>query len=390
MKGIRVYMKVLLCTLNFNDGGVTKAFIEAERCLVENGIQCDILVEKNEGVYRDYFSEKNVKELKFRFAIIAKLLNCMRADQKKSVIEKICINFIKIIRKLFYFNILFFLANMLTEKNDNDYDIVIDFHGYGNFMTYYLSHNFPDSKKYTWVHDERIHTLKYIYKEFRRYDKVCCVSSSCKYNIESKYPFLNNVSVVHNIINVKRIKEFSNQFHVNNDKKLIVSVGRLEHQKGFDIIPEIALKLQKDKIDFLWLIIGDGSLYDELDESINKYDLNHFVHLKGFCKNSLPYIKNAYIYFQPSFHEGFPTTISEAVVLEKVIVASNIPSMYEAIQNINNELLIPRDVDLMYKLLKNLLTDTKMYQKYQDSFKEIEIDDFSNDFLKLVKGDDKL
>ena len=44
----------------------------------------------------------------------------------------------------------------------------------------------------------------------------------------------------------------------------------------------------------------------------------------------------------------------------------------------------------MNKLLKNLLTDTKMYEKYQDSFKEIEIDDFSNDLLKLVKGDDKL
>lgn len=46
-------------------------------------------------------------------------------------------------------------------------------------------------------------------------------------------------------------------------------------------------------------------------------------------ENPAPYVKSCDLYLQPSRHEGYPITIVEARSLQKVIIASDIPSMRE-------------------------------------------------------------
>ena len=377
-------MRILLCTKNFDDGGVTRAFIELIKYLKKNSMEYDILVETDDGIYKKYFQDEPVQVIKFKKAIYFRLINASSHHSELTPFERILLKLNIISNKILKRNIIYRAATKNALRNKQNYDVILDFHGYGYFLTYYITHVFKDSRKYSWVHDERIHTLKYIIPELKKYNAVCCVSNSCKQNLINEYNTLTNSIVIHNIIDINDIC-LRADFEIEDYKtRTIVSVGRLEKQKGFEIIPKIAKKLKKKGIDFKWLIIGEGSVRDVLQYEIDDADVSEEVKLLGFKNNPLPYIKNAYIYVQPSLHEGFPTTISEAIVLKKVVVATNIPSMTEAFQGINEDLLIQRDVDKFTNQLEKLMCDKDYYNLHLNEVLSGRINDFSNEVGELI------
>ena len=137
--------------------------------------------------------------------------------------------------------------------------------------------------------------------------------------------------------------------------------------------------------DFIWYIIGEGSLRAELENDIKRYGVSGNVKLLGFMKNPMPYLKNCYLYVQPSLHEGYPTTISEALILKKVIVGTKIPSMIEAVQGINEELLLNRTEENFFRVIYELLSDAKLYNQFCQNLIKKEINCYESDFLNLLK-----
>lgn len=379
-------MKILLSTLSLAEGGVSKALIEIIKILDRNNIEYDILVEKREGPFLSCIDSNRIQEIKFDNRHISRLVEGFyNRSNICSIFDFIIIALSKIINRLFSVNIIFNIATHHVIQIDDSYDYIIDFHGYGVFSTYYLAASFKNGTKYSWIHDEKAVFLKSVKRVLKKYDMICCVSNACADRVNQVIPQVKNYKIVHNIINKKDLISRANEYIVEENKKMLLSIGRLELQKGFDIIPKLAKKMIDTGCDFIWYIIGEGSLRAELENDIKRYGVSGNVKLLGFMKNPMPYLKNCYLYVQPSLHEGYPTTISEALILKKVIVGTKIPSMIEAVQGINEELLLNRTEENFFRVIYELLSDAKLYNQFCQNLIKKEINCYESDFLNLLK-----
>ena len=135
----------------------------------------------------------------------------------------------------------------------------------------------------------------------------------------------------------------------NRNTKTILSVGRLEEQKNFKfIIDEIK------NTDFNLEIIGDGSLKEELkwyakENNVNLKiisNINYFELLEKY---------NDYQYFVlPSFYEGNPKVLIEAMGKGCIALASNISNHTEIIKNNENGIIFDFSEGSLTNYLKKL------------------------------------
>lgn len=108
-----------------------------------------------------------------------------------------------------------------------------------------------------------------------------------------------------------------------SQKRVIVACGRLDYQKGFDILLDALGILQQKEIE-AWLV-GDGQLRDTLEEQARQLGISGQIKFLGFQQNPYPYILNAEIYVLSSRFEGMPNVVLEALALGKLVVATPAP-----------------------------------------------------------------
>lgn len=121
---------------------------------------------------------------------------------------------------------------------------------------------------------------------------------------------------------IDKIKEYQVSVSNTEGKLKIVSVGRLEHQKGFDVLLKSA-SILKDKIKFKLVIVGDGVQRDNLILLSKQLGLDEYVQFEGFKSNPFPYYSWADIYVLSSRHEGFPNVLVEAMACGKACIATD-------------------------------------------------------------------
>ncbi|MBS3198662.1 glycosyltransferase [Turicibacter bilis] len=161
-------------------------------------------------------------------------------------------------------------------------------------------------------------------------------------------------------INVDNKIDFSK---INN----IVYVGRISEEKGLnDLIHSI-----KEIKNINLTIIGNGYYEDELKRQIKKLNIQDRVEFKGPIKwgdllfNELR--KNA-ILVLPSYSEGLPLVILEAMSQGVVVIGSNIPGISEIIDDGENGLLfkVRSSEDLVNKI-NQLRCNPEMYLKLREN-----------------------
>jgi glycosyltransferase involved in cell wall biosynthesis len=149
-----------------------------------------------------------------------------------------------------------------------------------------------------------------------KYDKEYLVK---KYSIKQK-----NIKVIHNYIDTSSFKPIASQQH--NGK--ILFVGRLGEQKNlFNLILAIS------KTNLTLDIYGQGHLKGGLKSLINS--INAKVNFMGVVSNKeLPAIYNSYEYYiLPSYYEGMPKTLLEAMACGCVCIGTDVIGINEVITN---------------------------------------------------------
>ena len=120
----------------------------------------------------------------------------------------------------------------------------------------------------------------------------------------------------------------------------VISVGRLETVKGFDLAIEAARILKEKNIAFHWSIIGEGTERANLQNMIERYDLKDHVTLLGLKDNPYPWIRTAQIFVQSSRYEGKSIAVDEAKILAKPIVLTNFSTAKDQIEHTVNGLIV--------------------------------------------------
>lgn len=143
----------------------------------------------------------------------------------------------------------------------------------------------------------------------------------------------------------------------------LVSVGRLVHEKGFDVLLEI-LKLLKEQLSFHCTIIGDGPMRGQLEAQVSKLRLTDKVTLLGSISHVdvLETLDAADLCLVTSRQEGFPLVPVESMALGVPVISSLAGGIPELICDGVNGFLVDRfePAEFSEKIIK-VLEDPMLY-----------------------------
>ena len=113
----------------------------------------------------------------------------------------------------------------------------------------------------------------------------------------------------------------------------LCAVARLSGQKGIPLLIEAASTLKNQGKQFRLSIVGDGEMRPDIEATIERYGLQEFVHLVGWASSDvvIAHLREARAMVLPSFAEGLPVVIMEALALERPVVVTAIAGTPELV-----------------------------------------------------------
>lgn len=219
------------------------------------------------------------------------------------------------------------------------YDVAVSY--MDGVPNYYVMEKVTAKKKVLWVHNE-YQKLKYDPEYDKDYYDACndiiTISEKCRGCILSSFPQLvHKVHILENITSYEYIKARSSEKACEEYSDYLgcklLSVGRLNSQKGFDLAVEAAKILRDSGMHFLWLIVGEGAEQQSLQQKIDAYDLSDSIQLIGARENPYTYMYECDCLVQPSRFEGKSVVLDEAKMLCKPIVVTNYTTVYDSIEH---------------------------------------------------------
>ncbi len=121
------------------------------------------------------------------------------------------------------------------------------------------------------------------------------------------------VRVIQNPIDVANVQTRANEeIPWSPLRPFIVTAGRLEYQKGHDVLLK-AYAASEEARKFDLVILGRGSLEDELKQLAVELGIADKVSFPGFVTNPWAWISKARLFVLPSRWEGFPSIVAEAL-----------------------------------------------------------------------------
>jgi glycosyltransferase involved in cell wall biosynthesis len=140
-------------------------------------------------------------------------------------------------------------------------------------------------------------------------------------------------------------------------ERFIAGVGRLDHQKGFDLLLEAFARL--DDPDLELVLVGRGPEEGALKAQAEKLGVGNRVHFPGFVEHPAAIVSRAEIFCLSSRWEGFGHVIVEAMAVGCPVVVCDCEfGPAEIVEHGNTGLLVPpEDVDALAKALIRLLSN---------------------------------
>lgn len=325
--------KILFMITDLQSGGIEIACINLLKKLsARTDLDITLCMMVKSGSYLDEIP-KNIRVIEVASEKEMKYLRKLEL-QKHSWFENLKIILYKLWTKIHSESAYRFMLQKISKLEDV-YDIAVDFRGLGEINTSYISSKVLAKRKMTVIHEEEMWWIKRVEKEFLKYDDYLCVSNCCKRRLAEQYPMIKDkIKVCRNTIDRDKIRSLSCQSaEPVFDKNFVnlLTIGRIEYEKGYDLLIKTAAWLKTKQCQFRWYIIGTGTMEEYVNKEIIKFNMQDCVILLGMKKNPYPYLKMCDLYVQPSRREGYGIAIAEAKLFFKPIVATNLESVREQI-----------------------------------------------------------
>ncbi|MGE8204561.1 glycosyltransferase [Heyndrickxia sp. NPDC080065] len=265
----------------------------------------------------------------------------------------------------------------ILQRQPKHYDVAISYIDF--FCNYYVTEKVSADKKIVYNH------MDYAYSQingwpcpelerrtFSECDYIVSVADSAKHTLASYFPeFSTKMQVIHNRISAETVRSLSKEAPVFTEEKAsyhinIVTVARLVDEKGVFFALEACKILVREGYDISWLLIGNGPLYENLQQKANEMGINQHFILLGEKENPYPYMGLCDIYVQPSKTEAHCVAVEEAIVLSRPIVVTDIPSFQNQIQDEKTGLIVELSATGIAEGVKRLIHSYELREKLTD------------------------
>jgi glycosyltransferase involved in cell wall biosynthesis len=114
----------------------------------------------------------------------------------------------------------------------------------------------------------------------------------------------------------------------------LVCVGRLCADKGQLLLVEAVKQLVAEGLEFKLVLVGDGELRKEIETLIARYNLQDSIQITGWASSTevRKHILASRALVLPSFAEGLPVVLMEALALGRPVVSTYIAGIPELVQ----------------------------------------------------------
>lgn len=351
-------MRILFLITDLGGGGAEKALIDIVNNLDTDKYDITLMTAYNEGIYRSQINSN----------IHYKSIIKKTSQSAHSVFSRLVK---RLPKKLMY-------RLCIKEK----YDVEIAFlEGYpvhllsGSKCKNKIAWIHTDLNKYTYTDDLFLSHRDYTHS-FTQFNKVICVSDEVRTAFinwlgDTPYPE-ENIQVISNYIPSESIlQKASQEFDCSHKKPaggipVLCNLGTLKPIKGQMRLLEIHKQLlDKGLMHHLWFI-GDGESRDKIKAYIKEHHLESTVTLWGFHTNPYPILRQSDIFVLPSYTEGYPLCLSEALILKKPIITTLCPGTEEILSNGEFGMITENNDEALYEGLYSVLSNSEILDELKE------------------------
>jgi glycosyltransferase involved in cell wall biosynthesis len=292
------------------------------------------------------------------------------------------------------------LSTLRKYIKDNKIDI-IHCHLFRSMVFGYLLKRlyFPRIKLIVHEHG-RIFSKNYIYPKLLQLfnpsiDAFIAVSQTTIRHLQTKSTIPSEkINLLYNFVDLDRFsvdklnstKQSSrHKYNIPNNAFVFGFAGRLIERKGWREFIQAAKIISQESPDIHFIIVGDGADKEELRSLITNIPKVHYL---GYYSDMPSYYQMLDCFVIPSHWEPMGITEIEAMAMGIPVIASNIESLNEIIQNGSNGLLFEakNTQDLaknMLKLYNNKTLKMKIIKTASNSISQYSLSKYTDDIIYL-------
>lgn len=208
---------------------------------------------------------------------------------------------------------------------------------------------------YRWRLDEKIKKALF----------VCCISHFCRSQamIFATFEKWERMHIIHCGVN----PDLFNVVSHDEPHKRLLYVGRLAANKGLPILLKSLTTLKSSHPDLVLTVVGDGKERQLLETMSEQLGLKEQVKFVGYQSQAevREHLQQTDVFVLPSFAEGVPVVLMEAMAAGVPVVATQIAGIGELVEEgISGYLVPPGDPVSLSKGIETLLTDKQLRAQF--------------------------
>lgn len=227
---------------------------------------------------------------------------------------------------------------------------------------------------------------------FQKADEIISISNGVKIDLVNTYSIdpdkittIFNPAISQSLSKIKD-EEVDHDWFKSKKCPIVIGVGRLTYQKGFDVLVKSFCEVRK-KISCRLVILGEGPERNKIKKILSDFGMSEEAWLPGFVDNPYKYLSRADVFVLSSRYEGFGNVLVEAMACGLPVIATDCDSGPSEILNKGEYgTLIPvEDLEQMTTNLNNVLIHTEKYNlEYGSWLKQFESKNVANNYLNVI------
>lgn len=186
---------------------------------------------------------------------------------------------------------------------------------------------------------------------------VCAISDFCSAQIR-RWSESRDWRKIHVVRCTVGTEFFDRARPIPPQSKTLLSVGRLSAQKGQLLLIEAMARLRDEGVDAKLVLAGDGEMRAELEQAIAAARLQDRISITGWVDEATvrEHLLNARALVQPSFAEGLPVVMMEALAMRRPVIGTAIAGVPELVRPGESGWIIPAgNVDELVNAMREVM-----------------------------------